>query len=75
LPNLQTRIDDLIVDEKAQKVAIRWTATGINERRYLGAGPTMKSTEIRGIEIIEVRAGRIIRRWGEWDVTGHVRRD
>ena len=37
-------------------------------------GPTHRMTRTTGIEIIEVRAGRIVRRWGEWDITAHTTR-
>jgi len=71
-PDLHARVDDLVVDEPAQRVAVRWSATGTNRSRYLSVGPTYAATRITGIEIVEVRAGRIVRRWGEWDITAHL---
>jgi len=71
-PDVRTVADDLVVDVERSRVAVRWTATGTNAGRYLGAGPTHAVTRITGIEIIEVAAGRIVRRWGEWDVTAHL---
>jgi steroid delta-isomerase-like uncharacterized protein len=73
-PDLQTRIDDLVLDSVASRVAIRWSATGTNRRRFLDVGPTVRRTEITGIEIIEVRDGRVTRRWGEWDIGDHTGR-
>lgn len=61
-----------MVDEPAQRVAVRWSATGTNRSRYLDVGPTHAATRITGIEIVEVRGGRIVRRWGEWDITAHL---
>ena len=70
-PDLVSRVEDLVVDEAAGRVAVRWSATGTNERRFLGIGPTHRKTPITGIEIIEIADGRIRRRWGEWDIGAH----
>jgi len=71
-PDLQTRIEDLVIDTQERRVAIRWSATGVNRAEYLGVGPTNKLTHITGIEIIEIRDDRIVLRWGEWDITDHI---
>jgi len=70
-PDLQTRVEALVIDENAGSIAVRWSARGENHAAFLGIGPTRRRTTITGIEIIEVRAGRIQRRWGEWDVSDH----
>ncbi len=71
-PDIRTRIEQLVVDEDASTVAVRWSATGTNRAPYLGVGPTERMTYIAGIEIIELRGGRIVRRWGEWDISDHA---
>jgi len=71
-PDIKTEIEDLIIDTERHRVAVRWSATGTNRARFLGIGPTNKSTFITGIEIIEVHEGEITRRWGEWDITDHA---
>lgn len=71
-PDLETRVEDLVVDDAARRVAVRWSASGTNAARYLGIGPTHRRTRITGIEIIEIQDGRIVRRWGEWDITDHA---
>ena len=71
-PDVQTVVEDLVVDAAASKVAIRWRALGTNASRYLGAGPTNRATLITGIEIIQVEGGVITRRWGEWDISAHT---
>lgn len=71
-PDVVTRVEQLVVDEAAATVAVRWSATGTNRKAYLGVGPTQRVTYIAGIEIIEVRGGRIVRRWGEWDISDHA---
>jgi steroid delta-isomerase-like uncharacterized protein len=70
-PDLQTSVEDVVVDVEGSSVGVRWAARGTNRERFLGIGPTHRVTSITGIEIIEVRGGRIVRRWGEWDITGH----
>jgi steroid delta-isomerase-like uncharacterized protein len=70
-PDLQARVEDLVVDEPRQRVAVRWSAVGTNRGAYLGIGPTGRATPITGIEIIAIEAGRVRRRWGEWDITAH----
>ncbi len=70
-PNLITKVEDIVVDESRRMVAVRWSAEGTNKAAFLGVGPTNKSTPITGIEIIEVSDGRIVRRWGEWDISAH----
>ena len=74
-PDLRASVDDLVVDRDAAKVAVRWSAVGTNRRSFLGIGPTQRRTRFRGIEIIEIieiRDGRIVRRWGEWDASDHA---
>jgi steroid delta-isomerase-like uncharacterized protein len=70
-PDLQVAVEDLVVDTEADRVAVRWSALGTNRTRYLGVGPTNRRTPITGIEIIEIRDGRVVRRWGEWDISAH----
>jgi steroid delta-isomerase-like uncharacterized protein len=71
-PDLRTAVDGLVIDEAQQQLAVRWSASGTNRGAYLGHGPTQRLTRINGIEVIEVRDGRIVRRWGEWDISGHT---
>jgi len=71
-PDLKAQVDDLVTDLGANRVAVRWSATGTNRERYLGTGPTGKLIAITGIEIIEIERGRIRCRWGEWDITAHT---
>ncbi len=71
-PDLQTEVDHLVIDEALGRVAVRWSATGTNRAPLLGIGPTNRVTPFAGIEIIEISAGRIVRRWGEWDISAHT---
>lgn len=71
-PDLKTHVEGVVVDEARDMVAVRWTAEGTNRERYLGVGPTNQLTTIRGIEIIEIQRSKIVRRWGEWDISDHI---
>jgi steroid delta-isomerase-like uncharacterized protein len=71
-PDVTTTVEDLVVDTRTRKVAVRWKAVGTNATAYLGVGPTRRLTTITGIEIVEIRGERVVRRWGEWDITGHT---
>lgn len=66
-PDFHAQVEDLVVDEARQMVAVRWTALGTHRAAYLGAQPTGRSIRFQGIEIIRVEDGRITERWGEWD--------
>lgn len=68
-PDLSSQVDDLVIDEQTSRVAVRWSATGANHARFMGKGPTHHMVHMTGIEIIEIRDGRITHRWGEWDIT------
>jgi steroid delta-isomerase-like uncharacterized protein len=70
-PDLQTKVEDMVVDELRQRVAVRWSSVGTNKRMFLGIGPTNRKTTITGIEIIEISNGCIRKRWGEWDISAH----
>ncbi|MFZ1418875.1 MAG: ester cyclase [Burkholderiaceae bacterium] len=72
-PDIQVQVDDVVIDEERQRAAVRWSALGTNAQHYLGVGPTRRATRITGIEIIDLAHGCIVRRWGEWDITDHLR--
>jgi steroid delta-isomerase-like uncharacterized protein len=69
-PDLVTRVEDLVVDEERQRVAVRWSARGTAVAAFLGRPPTGRPATLTGIEIVEIRGGRITCRWGEWDPGG-----
>ncbi|PRD45580.1 ester cyclase [Sphingobacterium haloxyli] len=70
-PDLTTTVEDMIVDVEGGRVSVRWKAQGTNRRSFLGHGPTNKIAFITGIEIIEIAESKIVKRWGEWDISSH----
>lgn len=69
-PDLEAQVRDLVVDEAAGTVAVRWAARGTHRGPYLGAMPSGRTVDFKGIEIIRVESGLITERWGEWDGIG-----
>jgi len=66
-PDLTAEVRDLVVDIESGAVAVRWSAAGTHTGPYLGADPTGRTVRFKGIEIIRIRNGLIVERWGEWD--------
>jgi steroid delta-isomerase-like uncharacterized protein len=66
-PDLVARVEDLVIDERSGRVAVRWSADGTHMGSYLGVTPAGKTIHFKGIEIVTVKDGRIVERWGEWD--------
>lgn len=71
-PDVRTEALELVIDAPRGRVAVRWMARGTNRQCYLGVGPTGRMTTITGIEIVEIEHGRVMQRWGEWDITDHT---
>jgi steroid delta-isomerase-like uncharacterized protein len=66
-PDLEARVEDIVVDTNTGSVAVRWSARGTHSGPYLGAAPCGRPVTFKGIEIIRIVDGRITERWGEWD--------
>ncbi len=66
-PDLVAEVRDVLVDSATGSVAVRWSAEGTHRGPYFGAEPTGKTVRFKGIEILRIRNGLIVERWGEWD--------
>lgn len=66
-PDLVAEVCDVVVDCATDSVAVRWSAEGTHRGPYLGADPDGKRVRFKGIEILRIRDGLIVERWGEWD--------
>jgi steroid delta-isomerase-like uncharacterized protein len=51
-------------------VTTRWTAIGTNSGSLMGMPPTGKQVTVTGIDIFRVQGGKIIERWGNFDLAG-----
>ena len=72
-PDFHATIEELVIDEMAASVAIRWSAVGTHRGPFFGVAPTGKEISFRGIEILHIRDGGIVQRSGEWDAYGLLR--
>jgi steroid delta-isomerase-like uncharacterized protein len=72
-PDFRAEIDELIVDEREGRVAVRWSATGTHRGAFFGVAPTGRRIAFRGIETLRIRDGLIAERAGEWDAEGLLR--
>ena len=66
-PDFEATVEDLVIDEGAGRVAIRWRAFGTHRGSFLGVPATGRRIAFQGIEILQVHEGHITDRWGEWD--------
>ncbi len=67
-PDLVAEVGDLVGGLlRPTTVAVRWSAEGTHRGPYLGADPDGKRVRFKGIEILRIRDGLIVERWGEWD--------
>lgn len=71
-PDLETRIDDLVAD--ADRVAYRWTSTGLHSGDYLGVPPTQRRITATGITFARIVDGRIAEEWTSWNKTSVLHR-
>jgi steroid delta-isomerase-like uncharacterized protein len=60
------------VSENA-KVVTRWTATGTQEREFMGLPPSGKRFHIDGITISRIEDGKITEEWAMWDAVGMMK--
>ena len=70
-PDLKMEINALLVD--GNFVTTRWTARGTHLGPLLGKESTGRSASVTGISVGEIRNGRIISDYAEWDALGLFR--
>lgn len=64
-----TMHDVLAVDDK---VVVRWSASGIHVKSFLGESPTKKKVQLKGIAIYLLKNGMILKDWVEPDNLGFL---
>ena len=67
-PDLDRRIEDIVAE--ADRVVVRWSATGTHLGDMNGIPPTGKVATSSGITIFRVEDGRIVEEWAESDMLG-----
>jgi predicted ester cyclase len=61
----------LLVAER-DYVVERFTASGKHRGEFRGAAPTNRTVAMPGINIFRLRDGKIVERWGNFDVLGFL---
>lgn len=64
-PDLRFTIEDELAD--ADKVAIRWTASGTHSGQFAGVEATGRRVHYSGIDMFHLRAERIVQVWVQAD--------
>jgi len=64
-PDTEVVVEDIF--GVADKVAIRWVATGTHTGRGLGVSPSGKRVTISGTTIVRILDGKIVEGWDNWD--------
>jgi steroid delta-isomerase-like uncharacterized protein len=61
---------DAVLDAEDDKVVVRWTNRGVHRAEWFGVPPTGKEVVVTGIDIHQLRDGKIAEHWDEVDLFG-----
>lgn len=64
-PDIKITVDDVIGAD--DKVVVRWSAVMTHTGDHLGIPATNRRVRISGITIAQIKDGKIIRGWDNWD--------
>ena len=64
-PDIRITVDDIIGAD--DKVVVRWSAVMTHTGDHLGIPATNRQVRITGITIAQIKDGKIIRGWDNWD--------
>ncbi|MDX6360550.1 MAG: hypothetical protein QOH37_3604 [Nocardioidaceae bacterium] len=67
-PDLHFDLEDVISD--ADRVVVRWTATGTHAGEFAGVAATGRSARWTGIDLVRLEDGRIVELWAAADGAG-----
>jgi steroid delta-isomerase-like uncharacterized protein len=67
-PDLHFELEDVVSD--ADRVVVRWTATGTHEGEFAGIEATGRSARWTGIDLVRLEEGRIVELWASADGAG-----
>lgn len=66
--NLHYTIDELLSD--GDRVAVRWTVSGIHDGEFAGISPTGQRVTLSGTDIFQIVDGKVIEFWEHADILG-----
>jgi steroid delta-isomerase-like uncharacterized protein len=67
-PDLHITIEDMVAE--ADKVVVRFSATGSHQGNGLGFPPTGRPMKVSGMTILEIANGKLRHGWNNWDQLG-----
>jgi steroid delta-isomerase-like uncharacterized protein len=70
-PDLEFAVTDMVIE--GPRVATVWVAAGTHQGTIMNIPPTGHKVEVRGVSIIDVENGLIVRGQYIWDLAGMLR--
>jgi steroid delta-isomerase-like uncharacterized protein len=70
-PDLEIAVTDMVID--GSRVASAWVAAGTHQGTIMNIPPTGHKVQVRGVSIIDVEDGLIVRGQYIWDLAGMLR--
>jgi steroid delta-isomerase-like uncharacterized protein len=67
--NPQFTLED-VLEAEGDKVVVRWTNRGVHQGEFFGVPPTGKEVVATGIDIHQMRDGKMAEHWDEVDLFG-----
>jgi predicted ester cyclase len=64
-PDLHFVLEDVVSD--ADRVAVRWTATGTHNGQFLDLEPTGRHAQWTGMDMVRLHDGRLVELWANAD--------
>jgi steroid delta-isomerase-like uncharacterized protein len=70
-PDLQFRVTDRVIE--GSRAVIVWVAEGTHQGTIMNIPPTGHPVEVRGVSVIDVQDGLVVRGQYIWDLAGMLR--
>jgi steroid delta-isomerase-like uncharacterized protein len=70
-PDLQFSVKDIIVEDA--RLAIAWVAQGTHQGTIMNIPPTGHRVQVRGMSMLDVKDGLVVRAQYIWDIAGMLR--
>jgi steroid delta-isomerase-like uncharacterized protein len=70
-PDLEIAVTDMVIE--GSRVATAWVAAGTHQGTIMNIPPTGHKVQVRGVSIIDVEDGLIVRGQYIWDLAGMLR--
>jgi steroid delta-isomerase-like uncharacterized protein len=67
-PDGKITIDEQLAE--GDLVATRWTGRGTHQGELMGIPPTGKQVTVSGITISQIKNGKVVEEWSNWDTLG-----